>query len=573
MNYNDIFPFTRPNYYKGKQLTFRDFREEQGYHEGKLRAVRSGISGCGAVSGLDVVAVDERSYSLEAGYAVDSAGRDIAVSAPVLRDIAATEGYDDISFTDDVYLCIEYAETPLDRTAPVCDSGREEYDRVREGYRLYLTNERPADGLCGLCRLSETVVELYRTEQLTVSMAVPKYVGVDECLIVTLTVEKRGLDKALSVALELSSDDFSEGNTAEYYNATDTCDFWQGRITLPPKRRSAGTGIVSAAAEAINIVVGDERVTGIKGAAAMFELIDGRVSDRLRSEFFHADPARLYGDDPIYLAQLYLTGSREAPYIGLVRQLPFDQYIMSPQLAFLTERVPVQPAARQQGGSAEVRREQTSDKRKNLVSSGVESIDITNDLRGRVYYSQEIVHGLGEGNISYTVGFECTDSFVGENDAVIYGDPELFEGSPYGMDFPKLQYSIISYSSKGTFRIAVKLLDKVNAGSIRLHWQAVLSEEKTAEDMMEVEKVSISIKPNLVNIEPRGTVSLECVIEGSDNMNCIWNVEDKNGGTISRNGIYKAPSSEGVYTVTATSVKYPTKKAVNYIIVSKRKEL
>ena len=203
----------------------------------------------------------------------------------------------------------------------------------------------------------------------------------------------------------------------------------------------------------------------------------------------------------------------------------------------------------------------------------MESIDITNDLRGRVYYSQEIVHGLGEGNISYTVGFECTDSFVGENDAVIYGDPELFEGSPYGMDFPKLQYSIISYSSKGTFRIAVKLLDKVNAGSIRLHWQAVLSEEKTAEDMMEVEKVSISIKPNLVNIEPRGTVSLECVIEGSDNMNCIWNVEDKNGGTISRNGIYKAPSSEGVYTVTATSVKYPTKKAVNYIIVSKRKEL
>lgn len=573
MNYNDIFPFIRPNYYKGKQLTFRDFREEQAYYESKLRALRSGISGCGVAAGLDVVAVDESNYSLEAGYAVDCSGRDIAVGTPVLRNIAATDGFGDIDAASEVYLCIEYAETASDPANPVCDSGRAEFDRFREGYRLFFTNERPAELTCGLCRLSETVVELYRGDNFTVSLTVPKYVGVQECLTAEVTVEKRGLDKALSVSLSLGSDDFGEGSTADYYNATDTCDFWRGKITLPPKRRSAGVGIVSAAAEAISIVVGEEKVTDCPGAAVPFEIIDGSVRDRLRSEFRHSDPASLYGDTPIYLAQFYLNGSGSEASIGLIRPLPFEQYIMSPQLAFLMERIPEQPAAGNAPGRSELPREQVAQPQRSFVSSGVESIDITSDMRGRVYYTPEIVHGLGEGSVSYTVGFECVDSFVGGNDAIIYGDPGLFEGSPYGMDFPKLEYSIISYTGKGTFRIAVRLLDKVGAGSIRLHWQAVLSEEKTAEDMMEVEKVSISIKPNLVNIEPRDTVSLECVIEGSDNMNCIWNVEDKNGGTISRNGIYKAPSSEGVYTVTATSVKYPTKKAVNYIIVSKRKEL
>lgn len=573
MNYNDIFPFVKPNYYKGKQLTVRDFREEQNYIGGKFRAVRGSVCGCGVISGLDIVAVDDVNYSVEAGCAIDGYGRDIAVGTPLLKNLTATDGWEELDLSANTYLCIEYAEFPIDRAAPVSDSGRTEYDRVKESCRVYLTNERPAELSCGLCRLSETVVEIFRTENVSVTMSVPKYVNVRESLVITLTVEKRGLDKSLSVGLSFHSDDLCDAESS-YYNATDTCDIRQERVILRPKHRSAGMGLVSVPAEAIRITIGDEEVSGCPGAAATFELIDEPVSDRLRREYFHADMSGVYESTPLYLAEFFLTGGRDAPRIEMVRALPFDQYIISAPLEYLYSRIPAQPDEERVISSAETGRQEKTAPEKSNVSSGVESIDITNDLRGKVYYSQEIVHGLGEGNISYSVGFECADSFNGNNDdIVIFGDPGLFEGSPYGMDFPNLSWSIISYSKKGTFRIAVKLLDRVNAGSIRLHWQAVRAEEKTAADMMEVENVSISIKPNLVNIEPRGTISLECLIEGSDDHNCIWNVEDKNGGTISRNGIYKAPSSEGVYTVTATSVKYPTKKAVNYIIVSKHKEL
>ncbi|MGN0596957.1 MAG: immunoglobulin domain-containing protein [Ruminiclostridium sp.] len=108
---------------------------------------------------------------------------------------------------------------------------------------------------------------------------------------------------------------------------------------------------------------------------------------------------------------------------------------------------------------------------------------------------------------------------------------------------------------------------------IRIHWQAVRASEPSEKSLMEIDRMTISIKPNLVNIAPRETVTLECIIEGCDNQNCIWSVEYKNGGTIAKNGVYKAPSTEGVYIVTATSVKYPTKKAVNYVIVGKKREL
>ena len=569
MNYNEIFPFIRPNYYKGKQLTVRDFREEHGYLDSKLRALRCGVCGAGVVSGFDVVAVDDENYSVECGYAFDRYGRDICIDVPVLRNITATDGFDAVDAGSEVYLCAEYSELPMDKTSPMYDSSRTEYDRYREGCRLFFTNERPRGNINGLSAVAETVTELYRAEGLTVYIVVPKYVSAGESLAVTVAVDKHGLDKSVSAEINVHCDSFSDGTGVIYYNAEDTCDHWEQRIYLPPRSRNAGMNKVTATAADIKIIVGEEQVPCL-GATAATEVIDELVSERLRREYFHLDV--MNDDSLLYLAQFYLDNGGKR--IGMIRTLPFDQYIHSAPIDFIMSRIPKQPEMRQQSAGINDAVLSAREPAANNISSGVESIDITNDYRGKIYYSSEIVHGLGEGSVSYSVGFECVDSFSGDaDDTVVFGDPSLFEGTPYSMDFPKIQYSIISYNSKGTFRIAVRLLDRINAGSIRLHWVAVRAQEQSAKDMMDVEKVSISIKPNLVNIEPRETVGLECIIEGTDNTNCIWDVADKNGGTISRNGIYKAPSAEGVYTVTATSVKYPTKKAVNYIIVSKRKEI
>ena len=60
MNNKGITPFIRNNYFKGKQLTVRDFQDEQDYHISKLTELRSTNLGCGVAAAANVSALDLR---------------------------------------------------------------------------------------------------------------------------------------------------------------------------------------------------------------------------------------------------------------------------------------------------------------------------------------------------------------------------------------------------------------------------------------------------------------------------------------------------------------------------------
>ncbi|MGN1109662.1 MAG: Ig domain-containing protein, partial [Oscillospiraceae bacterium] len=382
--------------------------------------------------------------------------------------------------------------------------------------------------------------------------------------------------KSLAVEFEAEHPSFSNGeynsSVYSYFNATDRFDRSTTEIAITPSAKMVGLNKLRITPDRVKITVDNAPITGVNTLEFDVEIITEPVRERVRREYFRreADLSFSRSQDYLYLAEICMTGGAEDIFIDRIYPLPFRQYVMSERLAYLLDSLPEQPERTLDIMAAAAVEQPPAQEQDTLVACGVENIDIDVDYRGKIYYSSEIIHGLGEGDISYNIGFEPINN---DDSAVLYGSPELFEGSVYDLEFPKVQYSIISYNDKGTFRIAVKLLERVNAGNIRIHWQAVRASEPSEKTLMEIDRMSISIKPNLVNIAPRDSVTLECIIEGCDNQNCIWNVEDKNGGTITKNGVYKAPSAEGVYTVTATSVKYPTKKAVNYIIVGKKREL
>lgn len=581
---NNKFSGIRNNYFKGKQLTVRDFQDEQTYFCRKMKSIHYAVSGSGVAAGLDVVAVDNNSISIENGIAYDSYGREIVIDLPIIKKINLINGYNDIDDSLNTYLCLEYKEEMTEETFPVADSEKKEYNRISEGYNIFLTNKKPRNLSNELLSVIETTKEVFSSNNVTVKITVPRFVNVDEKLILTASVEKLNLNQSLNVQYEIEHENFSgesgQSTTVSYYNATDCFDVQSFSIALDISKKNIGITNIVIPRDKIKISVGDTVLTADDDVTIETEIIESDVEKRIKQEYFHINiDAFAEGTDGeyIYLAEIFMTKAQRTAYIEKVSVLPFNQYIMSNRLFYILQNIrkqPVQSFEKKQEVFIENKQPEKGKNEQLNVSSGVESIDIDVDYKGKIYYSSEIIHGLGEGNISYTIGFEPVDSSSnGTDNIVLFGSPLLFDGSPYNMEFPNIQYSIISYNDKGTFRIAVRLLDKVNAGNIKVHWQAVKTHEHTEKALMEIEKMTISIKPNLVNIEPRKTVSLECVIEGCDNLNCIWSVEDKNGGTIDRNGIYKAPSTEGVYTVTATSVKYPTKKAVNYIIVNKRKEL
>ena len=70
------FPCERNRYFYGKLLGVEDFELEQKYMNDKRRLINRFMHGCGVVCGLNVIPVGPDAVSVEAGLALDFAGRE-----------------------------------------------------------------------------------------------------------------------------------------------------------------------------------------------------------------------------------------------------------------------------------------------------------------------------------------------------------------------------------------------------------------------------------------------------------------------------------------------------------------
>ena len=94
MKNTQLYPFERNHYYYGMLLSVENFNAEQKYLNDKRRLINRLVHGSGVVSGLNVVAIDEQTISLESGLAFDSTGREIVVANPVTKKLSMINGYD-----------------------------------------------------------------------------------------------------------------------------------------------------------------------------------------------------------------------------------------------------------------------------------------------------------------------------------------------------------------------------------------------------------------------------------------------------------------------------------------------
>ena len=92
-------------------------------------------------------------------------------------------------------------------------------------------------------------------------------------------------------------------------------------------------------------------------------------------------------------------------------------------------------------------------------------------------------------------------------------------------------------------------------------------ESKPQSTFAEVGGVTLAIEPNTVALKPREKYKFEVVFEGTDSRECKWKVLEEDGGKIDSNGVYEAPSKEGVYEISVESIKYPNKKATAFVVV------
>ncbi|RKI44387.1 hypothetical protein D7V86_01580 [bacterium D16-51] len=574
MKNSNFFPFERNKYFYGKLLSVDDFELEQKYMNDKRRMLNRFILGSGVVAGLYVVRTDEQTVSVEAGFALDSWGREIVVDVPVIKKLSLIEGFGECNIGDakDVYLCLEYDENETDRVHNIAGNetgqgqGGGSFRKIREGYRLFLTNREPEGDTVspsGWYQVSQTI---YQEGDIRITQVMPRYIRAGGTAQIKIQVENRGrsnvsfsYDLVLNCLLSdgkakirVSFDEVLFERTGRYeiaypIQASDTV-LEEGDAVIDPETVSLRlSGIVQEvhmeAKMTTNIVAQDEK-------------------EAMQKEYYRSSMGKIIRTgykQPVYLARLQVVSAADTYIIERIENVPFGQYVsnhvieaalyqmMQKELMVLEDR-----GGRQDGIEADRVREKGEGMK---IAQGVTDIYLTGGQRGDKFFSSEIVHGLGLGKVTVILGMER------ESGKVVYGSSEIFEeDKEKGVD---AELAACVDEDNGSFVVGVRLLSAVLGGKIHVHWTAFKDKEDIASERNEKR---IFIKPNLLELTVRQSHYLEAVCENMVEKAVSWSVKDK-GGFIDENGLYTAPNTSGVYEAVAQSVAFPEIRASIFVVV------
>ncbi|NBD22290.1 hypothetical protein [Paenibacillus glycinis] len=183
--------FERNHYFYGKLLTSRDFKEEQTYFNQKRYLLNRLIHGHGIVWGLKVQGVDDHVLEVGSGVALDEIGREIVVDQSDRVDLRQLDAIPpEAKHSTMLYLVLLYEECPREPmpvlvNAPTCKEDCEP-NRIREGYKLALTDIAPKAPVgIGHGNRHETTTLLH-TDQFDLVRVVPKWVQANDAFEVVL---------------------------------------------------------------------------------------------------------------------------------------------------------------------------------------------------------------------------------------------------------------------------------------------------------------------------------------------------------------------------------------------------
>lgn len=573
----------RNRYFSGKLMTVRDFESEQTYFNDKRRLGNRLLHGAGVVSGLGVLLVDNQSFSLEAGMALDYLGREIVVRQSSVKRLSVLKGFEDIRASGDVYLGISYREEPRESTFAVAGQEgevREEFNRVREGYELFLTTRKPDRSALGVDRVLYDLCPLYDGQGVSITLRLPRFANVDDRFLVQVLFEKRDVSAPVRFSFDLESDLFrgEEGSRTIHVEYGETEVTTNKHLTLdyamncgPVKDDFTN---VTIPADSFSLRLGSEEAQKPEQSVTRpVEVTASPLRDVVTEAYytFHFDELLSASEDQaIYLAKLHvIRGSAGYSIEELVRN-PFRQYLPNVQLLDL-----LQSLERERGREERLspRREEAGTPvpalpRGREILTGVQTIQLgVAPKAGRVYYSHEFIHGLGPGGVCVVTAAESTPR-LGDPNMLVFGKGDIFTEEKFSLAAPSCDTAAMVNTERGTLQLGVKLLEKPGQQSIRVRWWGWRAEDEELKKETGGE-IRVTITPDTASLEPLQQLRFVAQVEGSASQEVNWTVVERDGGVIDRNGLYTAPAAEGVFEIQAQSVKYSDKKASAYIVVGR----
>jgi len=568
------FPFERNRYFYGKLLSVEDFETEQKYFNDKRRTINRFLFGSGVVCGLGVVEVDDESISVERGLALDFAGREIVVDEPVVRKITELEGYGGAQDEGFYYLCLEYQEEAAELMHNVTETmGRNssEYNKYKEGYRLFVTQEEPEREMFSPARLYEERKVVYNGQGIKICQVMPRFLEMEKDTVLRIEVEHTAQQEfSFEYDLELSFLTNGEGNRVHV--SFQEKDWENGRkcqLEIPLKAACVNDvwAEVSLVKGSFKLHMGEREYTEARPFVSRTLLNDTDIYEALQKDYYKTAMDYIMGttfQQGIYLAKIFVVRAGDICLIERIEPLPFEQKIMHTEIsaAMLSKLVEDVKKLKEEklpdGESRGVQKE----KKPLKAAYGEVDFKVKHMRPGEVLYSDEIVHGLGFGPVTIELGYEVADDFS-EETQMTFGDASLFQNQ-YGFE---ASLGARLDPSRGTFEIGLKILKNNNAKRVRVHWTALHNEVNRSEA---ARKKRIYIQPDNPNIYTGDSLTFTAVLEGFTDDRLQWTVRDRNGGTIDKNGKYTAPEVASIYQIMVSSNTYPDVKASTFVVVREK---
>lgn len=517
MKNSRYYPYERNRYFYGKLLTVRDFESEQKYFNDKRRLSNRLLHGSGVACGLQVVAVDDKTISLETGVAIDYAGREIVVASPFTQKLSMIEGFTNNEYAQNIYLCIAYDEKGKEPVHSVAGSSTRpeevsEYNRIQESYRLFIREEAPDPSSFGFSKLLEDVALVYQDKQLRIWQKAPRYVNPSSSFNLSLIIEKNLQLPRLELEYIIYSECFTgaDGSCevkvafAEPEHGRET----EYEIKIPLEVRSVPDTVdrILIKNNKVRIKIGEREFESDAPVNNALQICSTAIAEKVMrnyremnlDQYMEALP-----EQPIYLAKISLLQIGPTFMIEKVEPLPFNEYIYNTSNLYalgllnrenkssdkFTARASVSMLAPGDEPRFQAKYDQTNrefDFRLGIpqvkpvlaeASSGLVEIELEASLKaGKSYFSDEIEHGLGMGPVFIVTGVEeSSDDELMEipqhSEQIFFGAYEVFHKSPYDSIAPRLAIGTVVYPQKGTFRIGVRC-QSTKTKQVRIRWWA-----------------------------------------------------------------------------------------------------
>ncbi len=600
MKNKSLFPLERNRYYHGKMLTARDFDAEQKYYNNKRRLVNRCVFGAGVVCGLGVYRNDDTSLSVETGLALDYSGREIVVESPIIRKLQMIEGFERLTGHEQAYLCLEYEEElkePVNNIG-AADNESRQFNKIEESFRLYLDTAEPDMEILFGAAGKNHVQTLYTGKGLSIYQITPAVILANQEFTIKYVVLKGTGLPPLSFTYSFESA-YIKGQD----NSSDI------RIVFNEDKNSdSDIYILNYPLQAA--AISDMQVPFGKGNATLVWGM-GDFRDQLelplRQEIYLCGSPVSYqqmmdihlsslekqlsgGDTPVYLAKIDYVSAGSTHIIKKITPLPFGQRIAGPDgnkggnqitgsaWEELSQHVTTDVRMLKYWQKPEVSVQYNTQKKEMnfhfglpsseaydyATSSGVVEVPLSGTIRVNArYFSEEVPHNLGIGNVSLSFAVEFGDN---ESRKLLFGNGEVFNTKKEGKGVPKVEVAGILNPDTGTFRIGVRCLDHVDGHLLRVRWFAYKVTRDTA-DLRSKDVVSIKINPDIYKMKVLERMHFTADVIGTADKGITWSVKDGEGGKIDQNGLYQAPSIPGTYEIVAASKVDPEAKTSAFVIV------